>query len=374
MIYLDNAATTKVNHQVLKEMLPFFTESYGNPSAAHHFGGVAKKAVERARICCAELIGAEPEEIYFTSGGTESDNTALFSVAAGSSVITSTTEHHAVLNPCQRLETKGCHVTYLGVDREGFIGTDELERAIEPNTFMVSIMTANNEIGTIAPVAAIGNICRERNILFHTDAVQAFGHIPIDVNAMNIDLLSASGHKLGAPKGVGLLYVRKGVDLPPLLLGGGQERGLRSGTLNVPSIVGLGEAARLAKCDMEENGRKECDLRDHLIKRMVTEISGVTLNGSQKDRLPGNANFMIKDIHAAELVQLLAGEGIFVSTGSACSSSDSKPSHVLTAIGLSKKEAGASVRITLNYENTLDDINVTVEKIKKFVKALRILG
>ncbi len=374
MIYLDNAATTKVNNQVLKEMLPFFTENYGNPSASHHFGGMAKKAVEKARSYCAELIGAQPEEIYFTSGGTESDNTALFSVHEGSSVITSTTEHHAVLNPCKRLETNGCHVTYLKVGSEGLISIDELLKAIKPDTFMVSIMTANNELGTIAPVSDIGKICRERNIIFHTDAVQAFGHIPIDVNAMNIDLLSASGHKLGAPKGVGLLYVRKGVDIPPLLLGGGQERGFRSGTLNVPSIVGLGEAARLAKLNMEEHFKKECDLRDHLITRMINEISGVRLNGSPKNRLPGNANFTIENIDAAELMQLLAGEGIFISTGSACSSHDSKPSHVLTAIGLTEKDAGSSIRITLNYENTLDDINITVEKIKGFVEALRILG
>ena len=374
MIYLDNAATTKVNNQVLKEMFPFFTESYGNPSASHHFGGMAKKAVEKARSYCAELIGAQPEEIYFTSGGTESDNTALYSVPEGSSVITSTTEHHAVLNPCKRLETKNCHVTYLSVGSEGFISTAELEEAIKPNTYIVSIMTANNEIGTIAPVSDIGKICRERNIIFHTDAVQAFGHIPIDVNAMNIDLLSASGHKLGAPKGIGILYVRKGVDIPPLLLGGGQERGLRSGTLNVPSIVGLGEAARLAKLDMEKNYRKECDLRNHLIRRMLGEISGVRLNGSPELRLPGNTNFTIDDADGVELMELLAGEGIFISTGSACSSADSNPSHVLTAIGLSEKEAGSSIRITLNHENTLDEINITVEKIKGFVEALRTLG
>lgn len=374
MIYLDNAATTKVNNQVLKEMFPFFTESYGNPSASHHFGGMAKKAVEKARSYCAELIDAQPEEIYFTSGGTESNNTALYSVPEGSSVITSTTEHHAVLNPCKRLETKNCHVTYLKVGRDGFISTAEFEEAIKPNTYIVSIMAANNEIGTIAPVSDIGKICRERNIIFHTDAVQAFGHIPIDVNVMNIDLLSASGHKLGAPKGVGLLYVRKGIDIQPLLLGGGQEKGLRSGTLNVPSIVGLGVAARLAKHNLEEHHKKECDLRDHLITRMINEISGVRLNGSPNKRLPGNANFTIENIDASELVQLLAGEDIYISTGSACSSFDSKPSHVLTAIGLSEKDAGSSIRITLNHENTLDDINITVEKIKGFVEALRTLG
>ncbi len=374
MIYLDNAATTKVNNQVLQEMLPYFTESYGNPSASHYFGVEAKRAVEKARSYCAELINAQPEEIYFTSGGTESNNTALFSVPGGSSVITSMTEHHAVLNPCKRLEEAGCNVAYLKPDSEGVISPDDVEKAINSDTSMVSIMTANNEIGTIAPVSDIGKICREKKVLFHTDAVQAFGHIPIDVTEMNIDLLSASGHKLGAPKGVGLLYVRKDVKIPPLLLGGGQERGFRSGTLNVPSIVGLGEAARLAKINMEKNYRKECDLRDHLISRVLGEVSGVRLNGSPKNRLPGNANFTIADVDGAELMQLLAGDGIIISTGSACSSSDSKPSHVLTAIGLTETEAGSSIRITLNHENTMDEIDEAVDKMKSFVEALTLIN
>jgi cysteine desulfurase len=374
MIYLDNAATTKVNNQVLQEMLPYFTESYGNPSASHYFGVEAKRAVEKARSYCAELINAQPEEIYFTSGGTESNNTALFSVPGGSSVITSMTEHHAVLNPCKRLEEAGCNVAYLKPDSEGVISPDDVEKAINSDTSMVSIMTANNEIGTIAPVSDIGKICREKKVLFHTDAVQAFGHIPIDVKEMNIDLLSASGHKLGAPKGVGLLYVRKDVKIPPLLLGGGQERGFRSGTLNVPSIVGLGEAARLAKINMEKNYRKECDLRDHLISRVLGEVSGVRLNGSPKNRLPGNANFTIADVDGAELMQLLAGDGIIISTGSACSSSDSKPSHVLTAIGLTETEAGSSIRITLNHENTMDEIDEAVDKMKSFVEALTLIN
>lgn len=374
MIYLDNAATTKVNSQVLEAMIPYFTDNYGNPSATHFFGVEAKRAVEKARNYCAELINAEPEEIYFTSGGTESDNTALFSVPRGNHIITSMTEHHAVLNPCKRREEEGCRVTYLQPDSEGVISPLAVEEAINFDTAMVSIMTANNEIGTVASVSDIGRICRERGILFHTDAVQTFGHIPIDVKNMNIDLLSASGHKLGAPKGVGLLYVRNDVKIPALLLGGGQEKGLRSGTLNVPSIVGLGEASRLSKIDMEKNYRTECDLRDHLINRMLGEVQGARLNGSPKNRLPGNANFAIENVDGAELMQLLAGDDIIISTGSACSSSDSKPSHVLTAIGLPEKDVRSSIRITLSHENTMHEIDKAVDKIISYVEALRELG
>jgi cysteine desulfurase len=373
MIYLDNAATTKINPEVLDAMLPYFSSQFANPSASHHFGREAKRAVEKSREYCAQLIGADPSEIIFTSGGTESDNTALFSVPIGGHIITSATEHHAVLNPCKKLEENGRNVTFLLPNKDGSISSDSVKSALKENTAMVSIMTANNEIGTITDIIAIGSLCRSRGILFHTDAVQAFGHIPIDVNSMNIDILSASGHKLGAPKGVGLLYVRTGVQISPCLYGGGQERGLRSGTLNVPSIVGFGEAARLALINMAERAAKETYLRDYLITRVISEISDAKLNGSSTNRLPGNAHFSIPGVNGAEVMELLSGDEIYVSTGSACSSSNSRPSHVLTALGMSASEARSSIRATLNYENTNEEIDIFVQKLKEYVVALRTL-
>ncbi|WP_035790742.1 cysteine desulfurase family protein [Butyrivibrio sp. FC2001] len=371
MIYLDNAATTKVNPEVLEAMLPYFSQQFANPSAAHHFGLEAKKAVEKAREFCAELIGADPSEIVFTSGGTESDNTAIFSVPENRHIITSLTEHHAVLNPCKKIEELGRRVTFLSPSENGDVSASSIESALEEETALVSVMTANNEIGTITDIKAIGSLCRSGKILFHTDAVQAFGHIPIDVNDMNIDLLSASGHKLGAPKGVGLLYVRKGVRISPFLYGGGQEQGLRSGTLNVPSIIGLGEAARLSRIHMSERFRKETDLRDYLISRVLSEISGAKLNGSIVNRLPGNAHFSIPEVNGAEIMELLSGNEIFISTGSACSSSNSRPSHVLTAIGMSAADARSSIRVTLSYENTKEEIDIFIQKLKEYVDALR---
>ncbi|WP_408069936.1 cysteine desulfurase family protein [Butyrivibrio sp. JL13D10] len=371
MIYLDNAATTKVNQDVLEAMLPYFSLQFANPSASHHFGLEAKKAVEKAREYCAELIGADPSEIIFTSGGTESDNTAIFNVPENRHIISSMAEHHAVLNPCKKIEELGRCVTALSPGENGDVSASAIESALEEDTALVSVMTANNEIGTITDIKSIGILCRSRNILLHTDAVQAFGHIPIDVNDMKIDLLSASGHKLGAPKGVGLLYVRKGVRISPYLYGGGQEQGLRSGTLNVPSIVGLGEAARLSRLHMSERSGAETELRDYLISRVLSEISGARLNGSRESRLPGNAHFTIPGVNGAEIMEILSGNEIYISTGSACSSSNSRPSHVLTAIGMSAAEARSSIRVTLNYENTREEIDIFIQKLKEYVEALR---
>ncbi len=375
-IYLDNAATTKVSEEVLQEMLPYFRETYANPSAIYSFAGEAKKAVGIARERAAALIGAKPNEIYFTAGGSESDNWAVRAVAEGLSdkgrhIITSKIEHHAVLHTCEYLEKRGYEVTYLDVDGEGMISPAALEKAIRPDTVLISVMAANNEIGTIQPVAKIGEIAHARGILFHTDAVQAYGHVPLNVGEMHIDLLSASGHKLYGPKGVGILYIRENVRLQPLIHGGAQERGRRAGTLNVPGIVGFGTAAALAGETMQERATRETALRDYLIDRVLAEIPYTRLNGHRQDRLPGNAHFCFRFIEGESLLILLDQRGICGSSGSACTSGALDPSHVLLAIGLPHEIAHGSLRLTLSAENTREELDRTVEALKEIVGRLR---
>lgn len=375
-IYLDNAATTKVSEEVLQEMLPYFRETYANPSAIYGSAGEAKKAVRAARERAASLIGAKANEIYFTAGGSESDNWAIRAVAEGlrdrgRHIITGKIEHHAVLHTCQYLEKQGYEVTYLDVDEQGKISPESLGKAIRPDTILISVMAANNEIGTLEPIARIGEIAAERSVLFHTDAVQAYGHVPLNVEEMHIDLLSASGHKLNGPKGVGILYCRENVQLRPLLYGGAQEKGRRAGTLNVPGIVGFGKAAALAKETMQERCNRETQLRDYLINRILAEIPDTRLNGHRKDRLPGNAHFCFRDIEGETLLILLDQKGICASGGAACTSGEQDPSHVLLAIGVPRETARGSLRLTLSAENTKEELDRTVETIKEIVGRLR---
>lgn len=375
-IYLDNAATTQVSEAVLAEMLPYFRECYSNPSAIYTFAGEAKKAVDGARRQAAELIGAKPEEIYFTGGGSESDNWALKAAAEayaskGKHIITSKIEHHAILHTCEYLENQGYEVTYLDVDGDGKISLEQLKAAIRPDTILISIMAANNEIGTIEPIAEIGKIAHESGVLFHTDAVQAYGHIPLDVDAMQIDMLSASGHKLNGPKGVGILYIRKGVRIRSFIHGGAQERGRRAGTLNVPGIVGFGSAAQHAKDTMEERSKQETQLREHLTKRVLEEIPYARLNGHETDRLPNNASFCFRFIEGESMLILLDQLGIYASSGSACTSGALDPSHVLLAIGLPHEIAHGSLRLTLSEQTTLEEIDFVVDELKKIVERLR---
>lgn len=375
-IYLDNAATTRMSEEVLQEMLPYFRENYANPSAIYSFAGEAKKAVGVARERAASLIGAKSNEIYFTAGGSESDNWAIRAVAEGFSdrgrhIITSKIEHHAVLHTCEYLEKNGYEVTYLDVDGEGKISPEALERAIRPDTILISVMAANNEIGTIQPIAKIGEIAHERGILFHTDAVQAYGHVPLHMEEMHIDLLSASGHKLNGPKGVGILYCRENVRLRPLIHGGAQERGRRAGTLNVPGIVGFGKAAALAGETMQERAAGETALREYLIDRVLAEIPYTRLNGHRQDRLPNNAHFCFRFIEGESLLILLDQRGICGSSGSACTSGALDPSHVLLAIGLPHEIAHGSLRLTLSEENTREELDRTVEALKEIVGRLR---
>ena len=376
MIYLDNAATTKVRQEVLEEMLPFFSEAYCNPSAFYSFAEEGMKAVNAARMQAAKLIGARPEEIYFTGGGSESDNWALKAAveayaAKGKHIITSKIEHHAILHTCEYLEKLGCEVTYLDVDEYGMISPEALKNAIREDTILISVMTANNEIGTIEPIAEIGKIAHEHGILFHTDAVQAYGHIPINVDEMQIDMLSASGHKLNGPKGIGILYIRKGVKIRSLIHGGAQERSRRAGTLNVPGIVGFGKAAQLAGDSMAEKSHKEIILRDHLIDRVLSEIPYSRLNGHKTDRLPNNANFCFRFIEGESMLILLDQLGICASSGSACTSGSLDPSHVLLAIGLPHEIAHGSLRISLSEETTIEEIDYVVNELKKIVARLR---
>ncbi len=375
-IYLDNAATTQVIPEVLHEMLPYFTDIYGNPNAVYRFAGESQKAVSDAREAAAGLIHAKPEEIYFTAGGSESDNWAIKAAAEayakkGRHIITSTIEHHAVLHTCAYLEQKGYEVTYVNVDENGFVLLEELRAAIRPDTILISVMAANNEIGTIQPLKEIGAIAHEYGILFHTDAVQAYGHIPLDVDALSIDMLSASGHKLGGPKGIGMLYIRKGVKIRSFIHGGAQERKRRAGTLNVPGIVGFGAAARLAGAEMEERAGKERGLRDHLIRRVLEEIPYARLNGDRKERLPNNANFCFRFIEGEGMLILLDQAGICGSSGSACTSGSLDPSHVLLAIGLPHEIAHGSLRLTLSERNTIEEIDYTVDELKKIIGRLR---
>lgn len=378
-IYLDNAATTAVRPEVVEAMLPYFGEFYGNPSTIYSLGASSKQAEEQARKVIGDSLGAPAQDIYFTAGGSESDNWALKAAAEayadkGKHIITSKIEHHAVLHTCQYLERQGYEVTYLDVDEDGLIRLEELKAAIRPDTILISIMFANNEIGTIEPVAQIGEIAHEKGILFHTDAVQAYGQIPIDVDAMHIDMLSASGHKLNGPKGIGFLYIRKGLKLKSFIHGGAQERKRRAGTENVPGIVGLGKAAEIAAATMEERTRKEADLRDHLIDRVLSEIPYARLNGHRTDRLPNNANFCFQFIEGESMLMMLDMAGICGSSGSACTSGSLDPSHVLLAIGLPHEIAHGSLRLTLSHETTLEEIDYTVEQLKEIVENLRAMS
>ncbi len=375
-IYLDHAATTQTSEEVVNAMLPFFSEKYGNPSAFYGFAGEAEKAVSYARKQAAALIHANPEEIYFTGGGSESDNWALKAAAEayadkGKHIITSKIEHHAILHTCEYLQKKGYEITYLDVDSDGKISLEELEAAIREDTILISVMMANNEVGTIEEVAKIGKTAREHGVLFHTDAVQAYGHIPVDVEEMNIDMLSASGHKFHGPKGVGILYIKKGVKIRSLIHGGAQERNRRAGTLNVPGIVGFGKASETAGKTMEENIKKETVLRDHLIKRVLEEIPYSRLNGHKTDRLPGNANFCFRFIEGESMLILLEQLGICASSGSACTSGALDPSHVLLALGLPHEIAHGSLRLTLSAETTKEDLDFVVDELKKIIERLR---
>jgi len=371
-IYLDHAATTPVDPEVVEEMLPYFTERFGNASSSHSLGREARLALENSREKIAEVINSEPEEIFFTSGGTESNNLAIKGVANKSKkghIITSVIEHHAVLNPCRYLEGNGFRVTYLPVDEYGLIDLKELENSITEDTILISIMHANNEIGTVQEIEEIGKIARERGVYFHTDAVQSVGKIPIDVKRLNIDLLSISSHKMYGPKGVGALYVRKGVEIEPILHGGGHELGLRSGTENVPGIVGFAKAAELSLKRMNKESNRLLRLRDKLIDG-VLEIEDSRLNGHPRKRLPNNANFSFAEIKG-NLIQDLDVKGILASSGSACSSHSSEPSHVLTAIGLSEEEANASLRLTLGKDNTEEDIEYVLRILPDVIRELR---
>ena len=375
MIYLDNAATTKVNKKVLESMMPYFSEIYCNPSAAYSFATKGRIAIEEARNYAAKLIGASDMEIYFTSGGSESDNWAIKAVAESFSDkgkhITTKIEHHAVLHTCEYLERHGFDITYLNVDSDGKVRLDELKKSIREDTILISVMTANNEIGTIQPVAEIGKIAHEKGILFHTDAVQAYGHIPINVDEMNIDLLSASGHKFNGPKGVGIMYIRKGVKIRSFIHGGSQERGRRAGTYNVPGIAGLGTAAKLAMENMAKRAEKEKELRDYFIDRISAEIPYTVLNGHREDRLPNNINFCFRFVEGESVLIMLDQAGICASSGSACTSGAIDPSHVLRAIGLSDEMAHESLRLTLSYENTKEEIDTVVGELKRIVERLR---
>ena len=379
MIYLDNAATTRVSAEVFEAMKPYFCEQYANPSAIYSFAGSAAKAVDEARRQSAALIGAQPNEIYFTAGGSESDNWAVkaaaeASAAKGKHLITSVIEHHAVLHTFEYLEKHGFEVTYLPVDEDGIVKLDALEAAIRKDTTLISVMAANNEIGTIQPLKEIGALAKKNGILFHTDAVQAYGHIPLDVDALNIDLMSVSGHKFHGPKGIGFLYIRKGVRLGAFIHEGAQERARRAGTHNTPGIVGLGTAAALAAAQMKENIEKETKLRDYLIKRVLEEIPYSRLNGHRVNRLPNNANFCFRFIEGESLLILLDQKGICASSGSACTSGSLDPSHVLLAIGLPHEIAHGSLRLTLSEETTQEEIDVTVEAIKNIVERLRAMS
>ena len=376
-IYLDNAATTRTRPEVVEAMLPYFSEMFGNPSSIYEFAMQNKKAIDDARSIIAKAIGAETNEIYFTGSGTEADNWALIATAEafenkGKHIITSKIEHHAVLHTCEYLQKKrGFEVTYIDVDEFGCVKLDQLEKAIRPDTILISIMFANNEIGTIQPIKEIGQIAKKHNIIFHTDAVQAFCQVDIDVNELGVDLLSASAHKVNGPKGIGFLYIRKGVRIGSFIHGGAQERGRRAGTENVPYIVGFGKAVEIAMANMKERTKKETELRDYLIKRILAEVPYTRLNGHRTKRLPNNANFSFKFIEGESLLIMLDMNNICASSGSACTSGSLDPSHVLLAIGLPHEIAHGSLRLTLNDEITYEDIDYTVEKIKEIVYKLR---
>ncbi len=375
-IYLDNAATTSVAPSVYEAMKPYFEEMYGNAASIYRFAGKSRKAVENARETVANFIGAKPNEIYFTGGGSESDNWALKGIAEalkekGNHIITTKIEHHAILHTCEYLEKHGYEVTYLDVDENGVVSPEAVKAAIRPTTILVSVMFANNEIGTIEPIKEIGAITREKGIYFHTDAVQAYGHLPIDVNELNIDLLSASGHKINGPKGIGIMYIRNGVKIGAFIHGGAQERSRRAGTHNTPGIVGFGAATALAVERMEHRCRYETELRDYLIDRVLKEVPYTKLNGHRTTRLSNNANFSFRFIEGESLLIMLDQKGICGSSGSACTSGSLDPSHVLLAIGLPHEIAHGSLRLTLSEANTKEEIDKTVEAIKSVVDRLR---
>lgn len=376
MIYLDNAATTRTDPKVVEAMLPYFTEYYGNPSSVYEFSGISKKAVTDAREILARSIGAKTQEIYFTAGGSESDNWAIKAAAEafgkkGKHIITSKIEHHAVLHTCEYLEKQGYEVTYLDVDEDGMVKLDELRNAIRPDTILISIMFANNEIGVIEPIREIGEIAKEHGIPFHTDAVQAYGHVPINVDEYHIDMMSASAHKINGPKGIGFLYIRTGVKIRSFIHGGAQERKRRAGTENVPGIVGFGKAAEIAMASMEERSRQEAQLRDYLMEKVLAQVPYTRVNGHRTRRLPNNCNFSFQFIEGESLLIMLDMAGICGSSGSACTSGSLDPSHVLLAIGLPHEIAHGSLRLTLSRENTKEEMDYVADQITRIVERLR---
>lgn len=376
VIYMDNAATTRTAPEVVEAMLPYFSEYYGNPSSVYELAGASKKAINEAREKISQVIGAKPNEIYFTAGGSEADNWAIKEAyeaykEKGNHIITTKVEHHAVLHTCQWLEKQGAKVTYLDVDENGIIRLEDLERAITPETILISVMAANNEIGSLMPIKEIGMIAKEHGILFHTDAVQAFGQIPLDVDECHIDMLSSSAHKINGPKGIGCLYIRKGLKLRSFIHGGAQERKRRAGTENVPGIVGYGKAAELAMTTMKERTAGEREVRDYMIEKIKKEVPYCRLNGHPVLRLPNNVNFSFQFIEGESLLIMLDMEGICASSGSACTSGSLDPSHVLLAIGLPHEIAHGSLRLTIGEETTKEDVDFVVEKIKGIVERLR---
>jgi cysteine desulfurase len=378
-IYMDNAATTPVKEEVLEAMIPYFTEKFGNPSSIYSLGSKSKVAVEKARDQVAKVLNVQSKEIYFTAGGSEADNWAIKGIAykhkdKGNHIITSKIEHHAVLHACEYLETKGYEVTYLDVDEDGIVDLEQLKNSIKDTTILITIMFANNEIGTIQPIKEIGEIAKEHKIFFHTDAVQAMGNIKIDVDELNIDLLSMSAHKFNGPKGIGALYMRKGIKIDPLIIGGGQEKSKRAGTENVPAIVGMGKALELAYDNLEAHNEKLISLRESLIEKIEKNIDYVKLNGHRTKRLPGNVNFSFKFIEGESLLLSLDMVGIAGSSGSACTSGSLDPSHVLLAIGLSHEIAHGSLRLSLSEANTEEDIDYVVKNLVQIVQRLRAMS
>lgn len=374
MIYLDHAASTPIADSVLEEMMPYLKENYGNPSSIHRFGRIATKALDLARKRIADLIGASPNEILFTSGGTESNNTALFGTmnqSKGKTLITTSIEHDAVLEPCKKLEQLGHNVIYLPVDSAGMIDVENLESLLSDQIGLVSIMFANNEVGTIQPIKQIAQLCKKHSIPFHTDAVQAVGKIPVDVQELSVDLMSISSHKINGPKGIGALYIRHGMKLDPFLLGGGQENGMRSGTESVANIVGFGKACQIAKENLQSNNHTLQSLRDHLVERVSNDLTHTTMNGHIEMRLPNNAHFTFLGVNGEDLIIKLDENGIAASTGSACSVKTQKASHVLMAMGFSHEQITGSLRLTVGISNTISEIDQTVDVLKKVVAELR---
>ena len=374
MIYLDNAASTQIHPEVIEEMIPFLKEQYGNASSIHSLGRLSHNAIQNARKKIADLIHCQPEEILLTSGGTESNNTTLFGIANSNSkkhIITSSIEHEAILEPCKKLEKEGSEITYVPVDSDGLVNPEKIRESISKDTCLVTIMFANNEVGTIQPIKEISKICKENKVIFHTDAIQAVGKVDINVKELDLDLLSLSSHKINGPKGVGALYIKKGIQIDPFILGGGQENGLRSGTENVASIVGFGKACQLAKENMESNISNFTSLKDSLVSKIMKQISHVTFNGHKEKRIPNNAHFTFLGVNGEDLIIKLDENGIAASTGSACSVRVQKASHVLKAMGFDHEQITGSLRLTVGISNNESEIEKTVEILKKVVKELR---